>query len=224
MTKKEKRILIVEDILALITLVSLVSIAMETVPDAKAYSPIFQNIEYFVVGIFTAEYIIRIISARNPFKYIFSFYGVVDLISILPTLIGVGGFVFLKSLRIIRISRLFRMLRVFKFSEVAKDIETREEKETKIDFFFYVKSLITLTVIFGGLIHMFEFHNNPLATLPQSLLWAFKLLIGMTPLAETYTVTGEAIKIGAMFSGFMLLAVLIYVIRACVIDKFFIKN
>ncbi len=224
MTKKEKRILIVEDILALITLVSLVSIAMETVPDAKSYLPIFQNIEYFVVGIFTAEYIIRIISARNPFKYIFSFYGVVDLISILPTLIGVGGFVFLKSLRVIRISRLFRMLRVFKFSEVAKDIDKREEKESKIDFFFYVKSLITLTVIFGGLVHIFEFHNNPLATLPQSLLWAFKLLIGITPLAETYTVTGEAIKISAMFSGFMLLAILIYVIRACVIDKFFEKN
>ncbi|MDQ5883484.1 MAG: voltage-gated potassium channel [Patescibacteria group bacterium] len=224
MTKKDKKILILEDILALITLVSLVIIAMETVPDAREFLPLFKTIEYIVVGIFTFEYIVRIITAKNPFKYIFSFYGVVDLVSILPTLIGIGGFVFLKSLRIIRISRLFRMLRVFKFSEVANDIETREKKESEIDFLFYIKSLITLTVIFGGLVHIFEFHNNPLATLPESFLWAFKLLVGITPLVETYTVAGEAIKIATMFSGFMLLAVMIYLVRTFVIDRFFSKN
>lgn len=220
MTKKDKKILIIEDILALITLISLVTIAMETVPDAREFLPLFKTIEYVVVGIFTLEYLVRIMTAKNPFKYIFSFYGVVDLLSILPTLIGVGGLVFLKSLRILRISRLFRMLRVFKFSEVANDIESREKKESEIDFFFYIKSLITLTVVFGGLVHIFEFHNNPLATLPESLLWAFKLLVGVTPLVQTYTVAGEAIKVATMFSGFMLLAVLIYVIRAYVLDRF----
>ena len=220
MTKKDKKILIIEDILALITLISLVTIAMETVPDAREFLPLFKTIEYVVVGIFTLEYLVRIMTAKNPFKYIFSFYGVVDLLSILPTLIGVGGLVFLKSLRILRISRLFRMLRVFKFSEVANDIESREKKESEIDFFFYIKSLITLTVVFGGLVHIFEFHNNPLATLPESMLWAFKLLVGVTPLVQTYTVAGEAIKVATMFSGFMLLAVLIYVIRAYVLDRF----
>lgn len=220
MTKKDKKILIIEDILALITLISLVTIALETVPDAREYLPVFEKIEYIAVGIFTLEYLIRIMAAKNPFKYIFSFYGVVDLLSILPTLIGVGGLVFLKSLRILRISRLFRMLRVFKFSEVANDIESREKKESEIDFFFYIKSLITLTVVFGGLVHIFEFHNNPLATLPESMLWAFKLLVGVTPLVQTYTVAGEAIKVATMFSGFMLLAVLIYVIRAYVLDRF----
>lgn len=218
---KKYKILLIEDILALITLISLVAIALETVPDAREYLPIFKTIEYVVVGIFTLEYIIRICAAKNPFKYIFSFYGVVDLVSILPTLIGMGGFVFLKSLRILRISRLFRMLRVFKFSEVAKDINSREKKESEIDLFFYVKSLVILTVLFGGLVHIFEFHNNPLATLPQSLLWAFKLLVGVTPLVETYTVAGEVIKVAIMFSGFMLLAVLVYIIRTFILDRFF---
>jgi voltage-gated potassium channel len=220
MTKKDKKILIIEDILALITLISLVTIAMETVPDAREFLPLFKTIEYVVVGIFTLEYVVRIMTAKNPFKYIFSFYGVVDLLSILPTLIGVGGLVFLKSLRILRISRLFRMLRVFKFSEVANDIESREKKESEIDFFFYIKSLITLTVVFGGLVHIFEFHNNPLATLPESMLWAFKLLVGVTPLVQTYTVAGEAIKVATMFGGFMLLAVLIYIIRTFILDRF----
>jgi voltage-gated potassium channel len=220
MTKKDKKILIIEDILALITLISLVTIAMETVPDAREFLPLFKTIEYVVVGIFTLEYVARIMTAKNPFKYIFSFYGVVDLLSILPTLIGVGGLVFLKSLRILRISRLFRMLRVFKFSEVANDIESREKKESEIDFFFYIKSLITLTVIFGGLVHIFEFHNNPLATLPESMLWAFKLLVGVTPLVQTYTVAGEAIKVATMFGGFMLLAVLIYIIRTFISKRF----
>jgi voltage-gated potassium channel len=220
MTKKDRNILIIEDILALVTLISLAAIALETVPDARAYLPIFEKIEYIAVGIFTLEYLIRIVAAKNPFKYIFSFYGVVDLVSILPTLIGVGDFVFLKSIRVLRISRLFRMLRVFKFSEVAHDIESREKKESEIDFFFYVKSLITLTVIFGGLVHIFEFHNNPLATLPESLLWAFKLLVGVTPLVQTYTLVGEAIKVATMFSGFMLFGVLVYIIRAYILDRF----
>ena len=220
MTKKDKKILIIEDMLALITLISLVTIAMETVPDTREFLPLFKTIEYVVVGIFTLEYVVRIMTAKNPFKYIFSFYGVVDLLSILPTLIGVGGLVFLKSLRILRISRLFRMLRVFKFSEVANDIESREKKESEIDFFFYIKSLITLTVIFGGLVHIFEFHNNPLATLPESMLWAFKLLVGVTPLVQTYTVAGEAIKVATMFGGFMLLAVLIYIVRTFISERF----
>lgn len=224
MTKKFKIVLLVEDILALITLISLVAIALETVPDAREYLPIFKTIEYVVVGIFTLEYIVRICTTKNPFTYIFSFYGVVDLVSILPTLIGMGGFVFLKSIRILRISRLLRLLRVFKFSEVAKDIDSREKKEVQIDLFFYIKSLLTFTVLFGGLIYLFEFHNNPLATLPQSLLWAFKLLIGITPLVETYTIAGEVIKVAVMFSGFMLLGILIYVIRMFILEKFFNKN
>lgn len=224
MTNKDKKILIIEDILALITLISLVAIALETVPDMSAYLPILEKIEYIVVGIFTLEYIIRIMAAKNPFKYIFSFYGVVDLISILPTLIGIGDFVFLKSIRVLRISRVFRMLRVFKFSEVAHDIDSREKKESQIDFFFYVKSLVTLTVVLGSLAYLLEFKDSLIITLPESLLWAFKLLVGVTPLTQTYTVAGEAIKVATMFSGFMLLGVLVYVIRGYVLERFAKKN
>lgn len=220
LSKKDKRILIIEDVLALITLFSLVVIALETVPDAKEYISILKTIEYVVVGIFTVEYVARISFAKNPFKYIFSFYGVVDLISILPTLVGLGGFVFLKSLRVIRISRSLRMLRVFKFSEVAHDIDAREKKESEINFFLYIKSLLLFTVFFGSLIYIAEFNYGELHMLPDALAWSFKLLVGVTPLQEPQTIFGEAVKVANIFSGFLLLGVLVYIIRSKILEKF----
>ncbi len=220
MKHRDKIILIIEDILALITLISLIVIAFETIPSAKEYLPLFQTIEYIVVAIFTLEYITRIMTAKNPFAYIFSFYGVVDLISVLPTLVGAGGFVYLKSLRIIRISRSLRMLRVFKFAEVADDINAREKKEREIGFFFYLQSLVIFTVIFGVLMYIVEFNHYALITLPDSLLWALTLLVGMTPVIEPTMLVGEAIKIGAMVAGFMLFGVLVYIVRNVIANKF----
>lgn len=218
---KKIYVLIIEDILALVTLVSLVAIASETVPDMRPYQHILQKIEFWAVIIFSVEYLVRIFSARKKLKYIFSFYGLVDLLSIAPTILGFGNLVWLKSLRIIRISRLFRMLRVFKFSEVAKDIETREKKESKISFFFYVRALVTMTVVLGGLMHIFENHNNPLSSLPKTFNWAFKVLLGGTPLIETYTTAGEVILILGRFTGFILIALLVYIIRSWIMKKFY---
>jgi voltage-gated potassium channel len=218
---KNKLILIAEDFLALVTVFSLASIAAETVPDLREYSNIFHKIEIAVVSIFVIEYIVRLLTSKHKIKYIFSFYGIADILSILPTLLGFGNFVFLKSLRVIRISRLFRMLRVFKFSQVANDIESRLKKEQEIDFFFYFKALFTFTVLFGGLIYIFEFHNYPLADLPKSFNWAFQLLLGITPLVEPYTIAGEVVEIMTKFAGFILLALLIYLLREFIMKTFY---
>jgi voltage-gated potassium channel len=219
--KNKTLILIVEDVLALITLVSLVSIAAETVPSLKDYSFVFEKIEFWTVIIFSIEYLVRIFSAKRKLKYIFSFYGLVDLLSIAPTILGFGNLVWLKSFRIIRISRLFRMLRVFKFSEVAHDIQSRERKESRLNLFSYIRALFTLTVVFGGLMHIFESHNNPLSTLPKTIAWALKVLVGGTPLIETYTMAGQAVLITARFSGFILIALFVFIIRNWIMNKYY---
>lgn len=205
--------LILEDILALVTIFSLFMIALETVPNLESHKSLFYKIEVFVVMIFSIEYIVRIITAKNKFGYIFSFYGIADLLSILPTLLGLGNFVFLKTLRLIRISRLFRVINIYNISRMAESARKREEVESKINFWFYIKSLVALTFFLGGLMYIFEWSTPGFESLPENLTWAFQMLVGWTPLVSPESMVGEALKMTAKISGFLMLAMLVYVIR-----------
>jgi voltage-gated potassium channel len=217
--KINKTKLIIEDILALITVFSLFMIALETVPNLESYKSVFYKIEVFVVIIFSIEYIVRIITAKNKFAYIFSFYGIADLLSVLPTLLGLGNFVFLKTLRLIRISRLFRMINIYNLSRMAESAEKRTSVEENINFFFYLKSIIALTFFLGGLMYIFEFGTPGFESLPENFKWAFQMLVGWTPITSPETITGEALKMTTKISGFLMLAMLVYVIREGIIEK-----
>lgn len=217
--KITKKNLIIEDILALVTVFSLFMIALETVPGLESYKNTFFKIEVAVVIIFSIEYIVRIITAKNKFAYIFSFYGIADLLSILPTLLGLGNFVFLKTLRLIRISRMFRVLDIYSLSNLVESAHRRKSIEENINFFFYFKSLLALTFFLGGLMYIFEFTTPGLQSLPENLKWAFQMLVGWTPLVSPETMVGEALKMTAKISSFLMLAMLVYVIREKLMRK-----
>lgn len=94
----------------LLILVSLVGYALETLPDNSVnFRRILRIIEYICVILFSVEYILRIYVAKNPLKYIFSFYGLIDILAILPFYIG-----FATDLRSLRAFRIFRIFRAFK--------------------------------------------------------------------------------------------------------------
>ena len=92
-------------------LVSLISFSIETLPDLSSQSKqILNKIELIIIILFTIEYLLRIFAAQNKLKYIFSFYGLIDLIAILPFYITTGI-----DLRSIRVFRFLRLFKVFKF-------------------------------------------------------------------------------------------------------------
>lgn len=100
-------------------IISIVSFSIETLPDLNPiFIDILRIVEFFTVGVFSIEYILRIIVSKNPWKFIFSFQGLIDLIAILPFYIRLG--IDLRSIRIFRLFRLIRALKLVRYSKALK--------------------------------------------------------------------------------------------------------
>lgn len=103
----------------ILILISLIGYALETLPDlAPEYRRILRIIEYICVILFSIEYLLRIYVAKKPFQYIFSFYGLIDILAILPFYIGATTD--LRSLRVFRIFRIFRAFKLVRYNRALK--------------------------------------------------------------------------------------------------------
>ena len=117
--------------------ISLVTFSIETLPDLNDFSrKILSIIEMVTVIIFSVEYLLRIVVADNKLKFIFSFYGMIDLLAILPFYVARGI-----DLRSIRVFRLFRLFRIFKIVRYSKAIQRLKQA------FFTVKEELVLFII-----------------------------------------------------------------------------
>lgn len=123
----------VNDILALVILVSTAAVFVETDPTLYAqHKTALIIIDWVAAIIFTIEYIIYISLAKKKLAYIFSFYGIIDLLSFLPTFLGAFNLQFLKSFRVLRLVRLLRLFRVLHVLEIAKKKIEKGAKEMDI--------------------------------------------------------------------------------------------
>ena len=110
---ESKRFLVVNNFFALLTLVSILAIILETVHSLAPYQILFETVEYVTVFFFTLEYLGRIIANRkDALSYMFSFFGLIDLLSIVPSYVGIANLTFLKSARILRVLRLLLFIRL----------------------------------------------------------------------------------------------------------------
>lgn len=133
--------------------------------------------EWTFTVLFTIEYILRLICVRKPLLYAKSFYGVVDLLSILPTYLAL----FLldaKYFLVIRILRVLRIFRIFKLAshigEASLMMDALRNSRTKISVFLY--TVVLLVVIFGSLIYVIEGAENGFTSIPTSIYWAIVTL------------------------------------------------
>lgn len=214
---RNKYFLIVNDFLAVLTIASIVAIVLETVPSLSG-NRIFVFVEWFAVFFFSLEYIGRFISTKPSFKYVFSFFGLVDLLAILPTYFGVSNFVFLKSARILRILRLLRILRITK---IARHKGLRQKGEidsfkdvSRMNILIYFVALMFGVVILSSLLYIFESSNPGFESIPKAMLWVLEVILGGAKLSSVVpeTVAGTIIGIVTRFFSLVLLGVLISVI------------
>ena len=157
-------------------LISLINFSWETLPNiSEKTHTILKSIQVITVAIFTIEYSLRIVVADNKFRYIFSFYGIIDLLAILPFYLSSG--IDLRSLRAFRFLRLFRILKMVRYSKAVQRFHMAFiiAKEEIVLFFSVTMMLIFLA---GVGIYYFENDAQPdvFTSVFQSLWWAIATL------------------------------------------------
>jgi voltage-gated potassium channel len=203
---------VVSDVLALITIISVVSIVLETVPSLERFGHIFLIVEWISVFIFSCEYLARMYVTNPTQKYIFSFFGVVDIVSVLPSLLGLGNLTFLKSVRSLRIIRLLRMIRLAKLSHIKeRDIE-ESLGVFALNVSMYVILLLVALLATGTVMYVVEGANSVFMSIPTAMWWSFKVFLGSIPVSTPITAAGAVMYVFARFIGLILLGVLIGVV------------
>ena len=129
-------------------------------PALSEYAVWFSVIEFITVFIFTLEYIARLWVSKPWHQYAFSFYGVIDLVSILPSFVGLGNYTFLKSVRMIRLIRFLRIVRMAKLARVPKKEIEHSLGVLGMNIAIYVACLLFALVIFGIGLYVAE-PDNP---------------------------------------------------------------
>lgn len=197
-------------VLLVFILLSVFAVVLESVrPLSEAYSGIFTTSEWIFTIAFTIEYILRIYSHPRPLKYIFSFLGLIDLLAILPTYLGMffDQATFLLTVRAFRLLRVFRILKLTRYiTEANLLLKAMRESVYKITIFFGV--VLSLVLLLGTIMYMVEGEHSGFTSIPQSIYWAIVTIttVGYGDVAPA-TVTGKLIASIAMLTGYSIIAV-----------------
>ena len=201
------------DVILMIAIIASVLVVMlETVQDLQVnYRYIFVSLEWIFTIFFTIEYILRLYCVYRPLKYATSFYGMVDLLSILPTYLSLffAGF---HSLMVIRALRLMRIFRIFKLghfmTEGAVIVEALKASRVKITVFLIFITL--LVTIIGAMIYLIEGGepDSNFTSIPKSIYWAIVTLttVGYGDIAPV-THLGQFLAAAVMILGYAVIAV-----------------
>ncbi|MFD1096527.1 ion transporter [Salegentibacter chungangensis] len=165
-------------VLLIIILLSIVLVMLESVASLYSkYHDTFYIAEWVITIIFSIEYILRIISINRPRHYIFSFYGIIDFLSTIPSYLTffMGGFNFLFSVRALRLLRIFRILKISRYvGESNKLVGALKNSKAKI--FVFLFAVLVITVIMGTVMYMIEGPEHGFTSIPLSIYWCIVTL------------------------------------------------
>jgi voltage-gated potassium channel len=198
-------------ILLIAILASIVFVMLETVEEFDQKYHTFLNIAEWVITIlFTLEYFGRIIAIKQPSKYIFSFYGIIDLLSTIPkylSLIFVGTHA-LVALRALRLLRVFRILKLARYVGASNRllVALRASRAKIAVFLFFI---IILCIILGTVMYLIEGDNDSgFTSIPESVYWAIVTLttVGYGDIAPV-TPLGQLIASVIMIMGYGIIVI-----------------
>jgi len=165
-------------LLILAILMSVVLVMLDSVSTIKnSYGHILLAGEWFFTILFTIEYVLRLLSVGRPLAYATSFFGVVDLLAILPTYLSIiiPGAQYFLVIRILRVLRIFRILKLVQYLGEARLLaQALRASRRKITVFLFV--VLTLVTIFGSLIYLIEDPKDGFTSIPKSIYWSIVTL------------------------------------------------
>jgi len=192
-------------------LLSVAVVTLESVDALQAqYGELFFGLEWFFTILFTIEYLLRIYSVKQSWRYVFSFYGIIDLLSILPTylsliFVGTQYFVTIRALRLLRVFRIFKLANYLTESYVL--VQALRASRIKISVF--LGTVLTVVVFVGSAMYVVEGGaNSGFTSIPRSIYWAIVTIttVGYGDIAPA-TPLGQFLSAVLMIMGYGVIAV-----------------
>ncbi|QIL89021.1 ion transporter [Microbulbifer harenosus] len=173
------------------------------------YGEVFFVLEWFFTALFTVEYLTRIYCARDRREYIFSFYGVVDLLAILPSYLALifTGATYLMVIRLLRVLRIFRILKLVRYLRDA-NILARSLWQARRRILVFYAGVLVLCIIFGSVMFVVEGPQHGFTSIPKSIYWTIVTIttVGFGDITP-HTPLGQTIASMTMLIGYSIIAV-----------------
>lgn len=197
-------------ILLWLIVLSTIVVMLESITGLRdAYGDWFMWAEYAFTFVFTIEYVLRLWTARKPIGYATSFYGIIDLLSILPTYLAlvITSSQYLMVIRIFRLMRVFRVLKVARFMNEADSLwNSLKASRAKIGVFLF--AVMNVAVIMGTIMYIVEGGEHGFTSIPRSIYWAVVTMttVGFGDIHPT-TDLGQFFSLILMIMGYGIIAV-----------------
>ena len=197
-------------VLLWVIVASIVLVMLESVKEFdERYHQLFYISEWIITILFSLEYIARIISVKEPRKYIFSFYGIVDFLSTIPMYLSffIAGSHALIALRALRLLRVFRILKLVRFIGEANKLR-KALRASRFKILVFILAVVILCIILGTVMYIVEGEPSGFTSIPRSVYWAIVTLttVGYGDIAPQ-TALGQLIASLVMILGYGIIAI-----------------
>ncbi len=196
--------------LILIIILSVLAVMLDSVQSIHdRYGTLLYVVEWFFTILFSIEYIMRLFAVGKPWRYVRSFYGIVDLLAVLPTYFSmiIPGSQYLLVIRLLRVLRIFRVLKLVQYLTEARILlQALRSSGRKIAVFLF--TVITLVIIFGALMYLIEDEQHGFTNIPRSIYWAIVTLttVGYGDISPQ-TPIGQMVAALIMILGYSIIVV-----------------
>jgi voltage-gated potassium channel len=197
-------------VLLWVILISVVAVVLESIPELEIRYPYqFFLVECVLTGLFTIEYVLRIVVSPKPSRYIFSGWGLIDFLSIMPFYVGliITDYHYFLVLRLLRLLRVFRILKLFRFLSEAQFLyESLRASAYRIGVF--ISGVFAIVILLGTLMYVVEGHEYGFTSIPQSIYWTIVTIttVGYGDITP-HTFAGKLIASFIMLSGYAIIAI-----------------
>jgi len=189
---------------------SILAVMLESVSEINTrHGTLLRGAEWIFTGLFSIEYILRLLAVPKPLRYARSFFGIVDLLSILPSFIslilpGAQSMLVIRALRLLRVFRIFKLARFLGEANVL--LTAMRASQHKIGVF--LGTLCILIVILGTLMFLVEGNQSGFTSIPQAMYWAIVTMttVGYGDLVPM-TVPGKLLASVVMMTGYAIIAI-----------------
>lgn len=175
----------------------------------EQYGSLLYVAEWVFTLLFTIEYALRLLCVGRPLRYAFSFYGIVDFFSIIPTYLSIfiPGTQYLLVIRSLRVLRIFRIFKLAQYIGEARQL-TRALHSSRRKIMIFYFTVIHIVVIVGAMMYLIEGRESGFTSIPRSIYWAIVTIttVGYGDIAPQTNV-GQAVAAFLMITGYAILAV-----------------